>query len=381
MSVDLPPLDLDLDREFPVRREWIYFNHAAVCPLPERVRKAICDFAAQAATAGATKYEEWLAQLEKTRRLAARLIGCQTNEVAFVKNTTHGLLCVANSIDWREGDNLVTFDEEFPANVWPWKNLERLGVERRVAPVRDGRPSLDDLEALIDSRTRLAAVSLVGYASGFRIDGSRLGEICQRHGILSCLDGIQGLGATPVDVEAWGVDFLSADGHKWLLAPEGAGLLYCSRRVVDQLNESMTGWISRAGYSDYENHSLELWPDARRFEEGSHNMLCAHALGAALGLLHEVGIATVSSRIRALTDRLVEGLEAGGWTIHSDRAGENGSGIVMASKEGLDPKGAEQRLMERNIYVAARAGRLRFSPHFYNTPEEIDRLLEALREA
>jgi len=372
-------LRLDREREFPIVRQWVYFNHAAVAPLPARAAQAIRAFADQAAAHGATDYDSWKAAFQRCRELAARLIGCETNEVAFVKSTTHGLLCVANSIDWRAGDNLVTFAGEFPANVWPWKNLARLGVERRVAPLRNEEPSLSDLEALMDSRTRLAAVSFVSYSTGFRTDGARFAELCRRRGVLSCLDAIQGLGAVPVEANQWGLDFLSADGHKWLLGPEGHGPLFCSSRVIDQLNESMTGWCGRDGYSDYENHDLPLFRDARRFEEGSHNMLCARALEAALGLLLEVGMETVARRIREVTDYLVERLRQAGWRIHSSRAEGEWSGIVSATKPGVDPQALASRLMERRIFASARVGRLRFSPHFYNTMEEVDRAIAELR--
>ncbi len=378
--MNIPSLNMDIPLEFPITQNWVYFNHAAVAPLPQRVVQAINAFAQQAATAGATEYLDWKAQLQKTRELGARLIGCETEEVAFVKSTTHGLMCIANSIDWREGDNVVVFEGEFPANYWPWKNLEYYGVEQIVVPLRDGRPDLKDFANAIDARTRLAAISLVGYANGYRIDGAAFGEICKRNNILSCVDGIQGLGAIPVAAKEWGIDFLSADGHKWLLAPEGMGLLYCNKDIVGQMNELMTGWCSREGYSNYEDRALPLYPDARRFEEGSHNMLGAHALGAALSLLLEYGISNVSARIHALTSLLAEELQRLGWTIDSPLDEQHFSGILMARKDGIDCETLVKKLFAKNIYVVARTGKIRFSPHFYNSEEEVHRIIEALRE-
>lgn len=374
----MQPLSLNIAEEFPITKEWVYFNHAAVCPLPNRVVRAIQTFADQAARVGATEYSQWKARLQQARELSAKIVGCETNEIAFVKNTTHGLMCVANSIDWREGDNLVMFEGEFPANYWPWRNLERLGVEVHLVSLRNGLPDLRDLEEEIDSRTRLATVSLVGYANGYRIDGAEFGEICRRHRILACVDGIQGLGAIPVAAADWGIDFLAADGHKWLLAPEGMGLLFCANQVVNQLNESMTGWCSREGYSDYEDRHLHLYPDARRFEEGSHNMLAAHALAAALELLLEMGIESVADRIKGVTDLLAEGLKRKGWEITSSREGQRWSGILMASKEGVDPERLAKSLFSKHIYIAPRAGKIRFSPHFYNTEDEVQRVIEAI---
>lgn len=376
---DLPPLPFDPDAEFPIRANWVYANHASVSPLPRRVACAMRRFADAAEAQGATQYDRWKEQLEKTRALAARLIGCRPHEVAYVKSTTHGLMCAANSLDWREGDNVALFGHEFPANYWPWKNLERLGVETRIVPLRPEGPALDDLEARMDGRTRLAAVSFVGYANGFRIDGARFGDLCRRRGVLACLDGIQGLGAVAVRAGEWGIDFLSADGHKWLLGPEGYGFLYCSDRVIDQLNNSMTGWCSRQIAGDYENYEAPLYPDARRFEEGSHNMICAHALGAAADLLLEAGMQTVEERILGLIERLAGGLRAIGWETFEPARRENRSGILMASKPGASPARAAAHLNRAGIFAAARGGKLRFSPHFYNDEDEMDRIVEALR--
>jgi len=326
-----------LEREFPITREWAYFNHAAVAPLPARVAASVRAFAEEASQKGATNYAAWKACLNETRKLGSLLVGCEPNEIAFVKNTTHGLMCVANSLDWREGDNVVSFDGEFPANYWPWRNLERLGVQLRLASLRNGLPCWEDLEEICDSRTRLAAVSFVGYANGCRLDGSRLGEICRRRGILSCVDAIQGIGAIPFDAHSWGLDFVSADSHKWMLGPEGIGLLFCSKRVIDQLNNSMTGWCSHRNYSDYEDTRPRLWPDARRFEEGSHNMMSVHALNASLNLLLEVGIGQVSARLQALTDRLVDSLKRDHWEVVSRADRENGRALFRHPRPGWIP--------------------------------------------
>lgn len=377
--MSLPSLNLNIEDEFPITRNWVYFDHAAVCPLPRRVADAVKNFAEQAATAGSTEYMQWKARLQSCREMAGRIVGCETNEIAFVKSTTHGLMCVANSVDWREGDNLVMFEGEFPANYWPWQNLTRLGVEIYKAPLRKGIPHLADLEDAIDSRTRLATVSFVGYSNGHRINGARFGDICRRHNILSCVDGIQGLGALPVAANDWGIHFLAADGHKWLLGPEGMGLLFCSKVVVGQLNESMTGWCSREGYSNYEDRSLALYPDARRFEEGSHSMMGVHALAAALELLLEVGIETVSQRIRGLAQALAASLRNEGWEILSPQDEQHWSGILMANNSGLDLERLAKLLFSRGIYCARRAGKLRFSPHFYNTLDEVERVVAEIK--
>ncbi len=377
---ELPPICIDIDKEFPIRKEWVYLNHAAYSPTPARTAAAVKRFLDDSANNGCGNYGDWKAALANARKLSGQLLGCEANDVGFIKNTNHGLLCVANSINWREGDNVVIFEGEFPANVHPWRNLASLGVETKMVPMRDGWPVLEDMEAAIDSRTRLAAISWVGFVNGFRVDCAEFGAICRRKKILSCVDGIQGLGGLPCDVTDWDIDFFASGGHKWLMCMEGMGVLYCAKRTIEQMNDTMTGWCSREGYSNYDEFAQPVLPDARRFEEGSWCMILAHSCEASIGMHLEVGIENAAKRIRALTDRAAEGLQRDGWIIHVPRNDENWSGIVTASKSGLDPTPVADRLLDRKINIAARSGRIRFAPHYYNTFDDIDQTLEALRD-
>jgi len=366
--------------EFPSLRDRVFLNHSAVAPLPARTAGAMARWLEQAQASVAEDWAGWAAALRRARTQTARLLGAKTEEIAFVHNTTHGLLCVANSLRWRPGDNVVTAAHEFPANVHPWRNLAARGVALRAAPEREGRFDVADLAGLIDRRTRLVAVSLVQYSTGFRMPVEALAEICRPRGILLCLDGIQGIGALAVDVDGLGCDFLAADGHKWLLGPEGFGALYVRASALDQLNEAMTGWQGRLHPGHYDDLAQPLKPTAERLEEGTRALGLAIGFEQSTGLLLEVGLRRVWEAIEGLTDQLVAGLRSLGFTVISPRGPAEKSGIVAFVEDGMDATQWQRALAERKIFVAARRGWLRASPHFYNQPRQIEALLQALRE-
>ena len=233
-----------LREQFPVTRKYAFLNHAAVSPIPTQAAKAMRSFIADAHENGDANSAEWDRRADAVRGLAARLIRADASEIAFVKNTTEGLCHVANGLRWRDGDNLVITNVEFPANVYPWLNLERRGVEVRWAKEVEGRIPFEAVEGLIDSRTRLVSISFVEFLSGFRNDLARIGELCGRKGLLFAVDAIQGLGALQLSVHDAGIHFLSADGHKWLMAPEGAGIFFCAKNALDQIDVTEAGWTA-----------------------------------------------------------------------------------------------------------------------------------------
>jgi selenocysteine lyase/cysteine desulfurase len=376
-----PRKSMDLVREFPILERSTFLNHAAVAPLPRRALDALAAYAEDAAL-GATAWPRMAARLKAAREAAGRLLGVPANEIGFVHNTTHGLLCMANSLPWRAGDNLVTAEHEFPANVQPWRQLGERGVARRVVAERpDHAFSIDDFAAAIDGRTRLVAVSMVQYSTGLRMPVEALAELCRERGVLLGLDAIQAIGAMPTRPTELGCDFLAADGHKWMLGPEGLGILWMRPELSDSLNASMTGWVGRVRSWDYDDHAQPLHPGARRFEEGSYNMAGAAALGAALEVINEFGIENVWGAVEALTARLAEGAARLGVAVASPRADGQRSGIVALDLgAGADPVATATELGRRGIHVAARRGWLRVSPHFYNRPDQIDALLAALSE-
>ncbi|HKI05259.1 MAG TPA: aminotransferase class V-fold PLP-dependent enzyme [Thermoanaerobaculia bacterium] len=369
------------EEEFAVIEHCAYLNHAGMAPLPRRSAARMAAMAEAVTRSGDRDWSERQRQGERAREMAARLLGArQAREVAFVENTSTALSMVAEGLDWQAGDNVVGAALEFPSNVYPWMGLAGRGVEYRQAAERDGRIDPEELLSLIDGRTRMLALSWVQYASGFRSDLGRLGRACRERGVLFVVDVIQGLGALPLDVERDLVDVAAAAGHKWLLGPEGIGLLYVSDRVVERLRPVRAGWRSMRDRFQWTEYDMTWSEGARRFESGTLNIYGIVALGGSLEIFLEAGAEAVERRVLALADRAARGLAELGFSVVSSRAPGETSGIVAATHPRLNPSELVRRLGERGVVLAARAGRLRFSPHFYNTEEEVDRALAALLE-
>ena len=365
--------------EFPVTETYIYMNHAGVAPLSRRVQDAMIGFIEDATVNGAVNAEQWAETAEICRAAAAHLINADTTEIAFMKNTTQGILIAANGIEWREGDNVVTTAVEFPANIYPWWSLkERYGVQTRMVPERDGGIHIEDIASAIDARTRALTISHVEFASGFRNDIQVLGDLCREHNIWFIVDAIQSLGAIEVDVKSCNVDILAADGHKWLLAPEGAAIFYCADEKRERLINTNIGWSSVVNPRDFLNYDLTQKPDATRFEEGSYNSVGLYGLKAAIDLLLDVGIPTIEARILELTKRLTEGLEAKGYRVITPKTDSERAGIVIFESERHTPSEVYEKLHAEKIITAERGSGVRVSPHFYNTLSEIEHLLEVL---
>jgi len=364
---------------FPVTAELVYLNHAGVAPVSTRVEEALRRYLAEITRRGAFDYARASdAEVERVRGRAAALLGAQASEIAFVKNTTEGLGLVAAGLDWRRGDQVVTCDLEYPSNVYPWWGLADRGVETILLKGEAGRLPIERVaDALESPRARLLALSSVEFGSGMRHDLEALGRLCQERGVLFCVDAIQSVGCLPLDVERCRIDFLAADGHKWLLSLEGCGVFYCARRVLDLVRPWCVGWRSVVDNHDFDTYRTELQPGAGRFEEGTPNTAGILALGAAIDLLLEIGIDAIARRVLDLTDRLVEGLAARGAECLSPRGAE-ASGIVSFRLPDEPIARTVARLRAQRIFVVARRGGVRASPHFYNDEGEIDRLLAAL---
>ncbi len=366
--------------EFPVKRECVHLNHAGMCPLPARVAKAVSDMVDGQRDRGTADHPQWQKVAARGRRRIGKLIGADSDEIAYVKSTTAGLIIAAESIPWIEGDNAVVANIEFPANVYPWLNLARRDVETRLVPARDGHLTLDDYANVVDDRTRAVAVSWVQFATGQRSDLAALAELAHSHGAYLVVDGIQGMGALEIDVEALGVDLLAADGHKWLLSVEGCGALYVSRRILGDLEPFWLGWTGVCNAMDFLDYCPEPLPDAKRFEEGSLNIVGIHALDAAAGLLLEVGPADIERRIIALTDRLLEGLRVLDCTITSPLGARERSGIICFQHRSAVSGEIVAALSASGIVTTDRFDSVRLSPHFYNDEDEVDRCLRVVGE-
>lgn len=365
---------------FPTTRTNAFLNHAGIAPLSKPVAEAMQQNIAWRLELGATsrrEEEDW--PTTHARRSLARLIGADEAEICLTRNTSHGLNIVAAGLPWQPGDNVVTAETEFPANVYPWKNLERQGVRVRFAPAQDNRILVEDVAALMDDRTRLVAISFVEFATGFRNDLLALAELCQAHGALLCVDGIQGVGGLALDVGQVPIDFLAVGGAKWLMGPIGTGFLFIRRQHISRLGLVMAGWFGTTDIHQHFRYDLPWREDARRFEEGSLNMIGAAGLDAAIKLLLAVGLDTIEQRILALTDRLIEGLERCGYQVISPVAHPSErSGIVSFQHQRHDPLQLEGRLCEANVVISRRGPFIRVSPHFYNNGDDVDRLLSAL---
>jgi len=364
--------------EMPIVRQYSFMDHAAVGPLSGRAAAAMRRFIDEAESHAYAR-GGLFPECKQVRLSAAKLLNCHTEEITFVKNTSEGISTVANGLQFSRGDNIVTTGVEFPANIYPWMNLRQSGVQLKMVPEDKGRIPLERIIELIDKRTRLVTISAVQYASGFRTDLAALGKACQDRGILLFVDAIQALGCTPIDVRAMRIDFLSADGHKWLLAPEGAGIFFCRHELLGLLRPSNIGWMCMKDAHNFGDYNLEYLDDARRFDSGSYNLAGIWGLGASIDWLLDIGIENIWGRIQTLTDRLAKGVQAKGYRLVSSRDPSEVSGIVAFVSDTHDHTRLVNHLrQEYRTVIAAREGRLRASPHFYNTEDEIDQLIDHL---
>ena len=323
---------------------------------------------------GSLHYDRWLAAYDGVRSAAARLINAVPSEIALVKNTSEGIATVAMGLDWQPGDRIVAFREEFPANYFPWKRLEEKGIEVTWLSVEDPLDCIDRAA----KGARLLSISFVQFLSGYRAPIQEIGEICHRNRCIFLVDAIQGLGAFPVDVRACHIDALAADGHKWLLGPEGCGILYINHALQDHVDPVEFGWTNVAKYADYASRDMALRPDAGRYECGTLNTIGCFGLRASIEFLLEVGPREIAPVIRNLGDRIAAGVLARGCELLGRRTPETGAGIVSFRKPGVDATIIVERLRRAGIVTAARAGWVRTSPHFYISPGDIDRMLDEL---
>ena len=370
--------------EMPVAPSHAYFDHAAVSPLSEPAAKRLRWYADQASKSGDKHWLDWAMIVSRLRTAACQVLGANKSEVALVPNTTVGINLVAEGFPWKMGDNLVVPDNEFPSNLLPWKSLQARGVEvRSLAVAEDGSIDLERLTELIDQRTRLVSLSWVGFASGFRSNLSQVAEAVHQRGALLFVDAIQGLGAFPINVQETPIDFLAADGHKWMLGPEGAGILYVREEHLNLLEPKMLGWNSLAD-GGFDPKSTTVRPDAARYEGGSYNMAGMLALEASLSMLLELACnranSPVASAILENVHSISEQLERRGFEVLVPSEPHR-SGILGTRWPGADLVAARKHCIGQNVILSVRANRIRISTHAYNNSEDIDRLINALTEA
>lgn len=350
-----------------------YLNHAAVAPWPNRAAEAVARFAKENVLLGARDYPDWMALEQRLRERLMRLLNApSTDDIALVKNTSEALSFVAFGLTWEKGDQIVISDEEFPSNRVVWEALATQGVEVIQVSLKGDDPE-GALLAACGPHTRLMAISAVQFASGLRLDLRRLGAGCKQRNVLFCIDAIQQLGAQPFDVQAYQCDFAMADGHKWMLGPEGLGAFYCRSDLRAQLKLHEFGWHMLEHMGDYSRNEWEPAKSARRFECGSPNMLGAMALEASLSLLEEVGMEQVATLIAERLQWLQDGLSAlPGVRLHTPLNPSRRGGIISFSIDGIDNQEVYEALRQQQVVCIPRGPGIRFSPHFYTEKRVID---------
>lgn len=376
---------IEFRQAMPICDKWVYFDHAAVGPLPKPTNQAIAKWSRQASEEGDTVWPQWNRGVNQTRHTAARLINADRDEVALVNSTTQGIGLVAEGYPWKPGDNIVTLANEFPSNLYPWMNLQDRGVELRMVPTDpDGRPNLNRVLEACDKNTRIVSVSWIGFATGFRINLSQWVSAVHQKGPLFFLDAIQGLGVFPLDVKSTPIDFLAADGHKWMLGPEGAGIFYLRKEHLNRLRPIGVGWNSVVHCYDFAKIQFDLKPSASRYEGGTMNAVGFLALNASLQLLEQQGLSyhrsAIAERVLQVGDHAVSRLAQLGAHITTLRAPGHESGIIAFQLDGQDHDRIRTACLENGIVLSYRNGSLRISPHGYNHETDVDRLITILAE-
>jgi selenocysteine lyase/cysteine desulfurase len=363
--------------EFLINPDIQYLNHAAVSPWPVRTTNAVKRFADENVHTGALRYLDWL-EVERTQ-IKELLNAPSVDDIALLKNTSEALSVVACGIDWCDGDNVVSTDQEFPSNRIVWEAQARHGVVlQQIDVLATDDPELA-LTSACNDHTRVMAISSVQYGTGLKLDLTKLGQYCRDNGIYFCVDAIQSIGAHQFDIQAIRADFVMADAHKWMCGPEGIALFYCRSEIRDQLRLNQFGWHMVDDYSDYTRKDWTPAKNARRFECGSPNMLGIHALSASLSLFDEIGMDQVEQLLLKNTSYLIDKFsDLDGFTLLSPTVDNRRAGIVTFKIEAKDNTDIYTNLMKNKVICANRMGGIRFSPHFYTDFKTIDKSLEIL---
>jgi selenocysteine lyase/cysteine desulfurase len=367
--------------EFPVTKNKIFLGHAGVCALPRRVAQAISDCAAGGSLGDQEEFV--MHRIADARNAGAKLLNCQPDEVALVGPTSLGLSFVAAGLNFRKGDNILIYHDDYPSNVYPWMALAAKGVQVRLLNTRGlGAIRAVDVIGQVDENTRLVALATCHFISGHRLEHDAIGKFLRERGILFCLDAIQTLGAFPTGVEH--VDFLAADAHKWLLGPCGAGIFYVKRDLQAKLNPPVYGWHNVRNPNFVAQEKIEFRAGAAKFEAGTHNLVGLLGLIAAMDLALEIGVDNIAAELARKRAWLAPALQAKGFSVlNSKPKPENAGGITSAFLPGKDLAPLHKKLADAGVIASLRTDRkgqnyLRFSPHFYNTDAELRRVLELL---
>jgi len=362
---------------FPVTLEKIYLNHAAVSPFSTRVQDRLEEFIDERSFGVIDNFKNADKLRSETRKNLGKMINAVPEQIGFIQNTSQGFNILVNGLSWQPGDEIILFDYEFPSNIYPFLNTERFGVNIKYVKNRSGKIYLEDLFKAITDKTRLLSISFVEYSNGFKNDLIQIGKICEEKGVIFSVDGIQGVGAMPLDVRAAQIDFLSNGGHKWLMGPMGAGFIYAGEWLFKKMVPAEAGWLGVENAWDFSSHKLDFLPDARRYEYATANFLGLAGLSASVEMLLEAGTESIQNHLLILGSRLINSLQEAGLKFMGAENKKYWSGIYSFSGNNIEK--LFEYLTSKNIICSFRGGMLRIAPHFYNTAEEIDELIKQVK--
>ncbi len=368
----------EIRTQYPIVEECIYWNNAAVSPISIGVRDAIARQAALHATDVSGITAAGAPTRDKGRSLAAKLVGSSAERIAYIQNTSHGLSIVALGIDWQPGDNLVVPELEFPSNFLIWESLSQQGVEVRKMKARDGELASDDLRLLVDSRTKLVAVSHVQFYSGFRVDLAKFSQICADHDALLVVDGTQSVGVLRTDMDVDGIDVLVVSAHKWMLGPVGVGFVAFSDKAFERIKPRIVGWLSVNDAFSF-HRVLDYLPDARRFEPGTENGAGIFGLAKRLEEIDSVGIEKIENYVLELGSRIRARAKSAGYEVTSDWPEKSQSGIILLKNPRIATSVLFSRLDAADVKCSVRNDAIRFSPHYYSNDDDLASVFEVLR--
>lgn len=357
----------------------IYFNHASTGPISSLVKDRLTNLLTEKSENKIDDYGSFLKVVDETKELVSEMINGNKDRIAFCDNTSNGINILAQSIDWKKGDRILLNDVEFPANVYPFLNLKRFGVEIDFVKSEKGIVTAEQIISNIKQNTRLVSVSYVQFLSGYRVDLEKIGNHCRLNNIIFCVDGIQGIGATRIDVKKCKIDFLSCGTQKWLLGMQGLAFIYVDEALQKKMIPANVGWLSVENAWSLLDYKLDLKTSANVFQGGTLNSFGIYAFNMSLNLFNEFGFDKIEQQVLLNTKYFISKLKSIGINcVLSNCVDEELAGIVTIKIE--NPETAFNKLIEQNIMCSLREGLIRFAPHFYNTTIEIDKVVDELQK-
>lgn len=374
-------MDIDQVRQlFPfIKNGIVYLNHASTAPVSSLVRERICELMKEKSESRIDDYQSFLKVYEETKNLVAELINANPDRIALIDNTSNGINILATGIEWKSGDRILLNDIEFPANVYPFMNLKKFGVEVDFVKSKNGIVTAEDLIENVKPETKLISVSFVQFLSGYKIEIEKLGKFCRDRNIIFSVDGIQGIGAINFDVQKFNIDFLSCGTQKWLFGAQGLAFIYLTEELQRKINPAYIGWLSVEDAWDLLNYKMKLKSTANVFQGGTLNTIGIYIFNTSLKLLKDFGFDKIEERVISNTKYLRKRLNDTGISCLTDEIGENYfSGITTFKVD--DSEKLFKFLEDKKIVCSLREGYIRLSPHFYNTFEDIDFVVNSVRE-